>query len=246
MKTPAVEFQSVNFAFDGPNVVEDASFSIEPGDFVSIVGPNGGGKTTLLKLMLGLLKPKSGTVRLFGEFPRTSCPRVGYTPQFLTVDFSFPISVLDVVLMGRLRTGFSLRRLWYSGEDRQAALGALQILRLDDCADRPFRSLSGGQRQRVLIARAVCGEPEILLLDEPTNNIDQDSERILSDILVELHEKMTVVMVSHDTGFVTGAVRHVICVNRKVAVHPASEIDEHTFHDLYGRPDLKVVLHDHV
>ena len=245
VKPDAVEFQSVSFAYDGPNVIEDATFTIDQGDFVSIVGPNGGGKTTLLKLMLGLLLPKSGTIRLFGQAPRTNCSKVGYTPQFLSVDFNFPLSVLDVVLMGRIRTGFGLSRLWYTTEDRQAAQNALRTLKLQNIAEHPFRNLSGGQRQRVLIARAICGEPEILLLDEPTNNIDRTSEKILSDILIELNAGMTIVMVSHDMGFVSNTVKNVICVNHTVAVHPASEINEHTFHELYGQPGLKMVLHDH-
>lgn len=237
----AIEFDSVSFSYDGPLVLENASFSIEPGDFVSIVGPNGGGKTTLLKLMLGLLRPSRGTVRLFGQPPKRQRPRVGYTPQFLTVDFSFPLSVLDVVLMGRIRAG----RLWYTKEDRIAALDALRTMQLEKHADAPFRTLSGGQRQRILIARAICGQPEILLLDEPTNNIDRSSERILSDILGELNRTMTIILVSHDIGFVSRCVQNVICVNRTVEVHTTSELGSGTIHDLYHQSDLRFVRHGH-
>ncbi|MDR2704152.1 MAG: ABC transporter ATP-binding protein [Planctomycetaceae bacterium] len=241
----AVEFQSVSFSYDGPNVVENATFVIKTGDFVSIIGPNGGGKTTLLKLMLGILKPNQGSICLFGRPPRLNCSKVGYTPQFLSVDFSFPLSVLDVVLMGRIRTGFSLSHLWYSLEDRNAARHSLQILQLEEFAETPFRNLSGGQRQRVLIARALCGEPEILLLDEPTNNIDAASEQILFDTLTKLNQSMTIVMVSHDIGFVSQCVKNVICVNRTVAVHSASAMNGRTIHDLYGQHGMKLVLHDH-
>lgn len=240
-----VRFESVDFSYDGPPVVRDATFSIQKGDFVSIVGPNGGGKTTLLKLMLGLLQPQRGTVRLLGTSPQAACCRVGYTPQFLSVDFEFPLSVTDVVLMGRLRINRSFRGLWYDRLDRQKARGAIETMQLGDYADAPFKTLSGGQRQRVLIARALCGEPEILLLDEPTNNIDASSEKILSEILVELNRRMTIVMVSHDVAFVSRCVRYVICVNRTVAVHETSELNEKTLHQLYGWQDLRLVLHDH-
>ena len=234
-----IEFDTVTFSYQGPAAIENASFVVERGGFTAVVGPNGGGKTTLLKLMLGLLSPQAGTIRLFGKPPYMSCFRVGYVPQFLTVDFSFPLSVLDVVLMGRIRTG----SLWYTKSDRLAARKALQTLQLDKSADAPFRTLSGGQRQRVLIARAVCSEPEILLLDEPTNNIDSRSEEILFDILTELNRTMTIMMVSHDVGFVNQCVTNVICVNRTVAVHRAADMNGKTIHDLYGHQDMKLVLH---
>ncbi|GHT46499.1 ABC transporter ATP-binding protein [Planctomycetales bacterium] len=236
----AVQFDAVSFSYSGPVVVEKATFAIQAGDFVSIVGPNGGGKTTLLKLMLGLLIPQSGEIRLFEKPPQNYCTKVGYTPQFLTVDFSFPLSVLDVVLMGRICGG----RLWYSKADKEAALNALKIMQLDNCCNESFRNLSGGQRQRVLIARAVCGEPELLLLDEPTNNIDSASEEILFDILTQLNRKMTIIMVSHDIGFVDRCVNSVVCVNRTVAVHNTAELNGKSIHDLYGHQSMKLVLHN--
>ncbi|MDR0520725.1 MAG: ABC transporter ATP-binding protein [Planctomycetaceae bacterium] len=236
----AVEFNSVTFSYQGPAVIEHASFSVQEGDFAAIVGPNGGGKTTLLKLMIGLLLPQTGSVRLFGKPPRSACFKVGYTPQFLTVDFSFPLSVQDVVLMGRMQKG----KLWYSRNDKKTAHKALQTMQLEEYADVPFRTLSGGQRQRVLIARAVCGEPEILLLDEPTNNIDSRSEEILSDILTELNKRMTIAVVSHDVGFVDQSVSNVICVNRTVAVHSTADRNGQTIHDLYGQHDRKLILHE--
>ena len=234
-----IEFDTVTFSYQGPAAIENASFVVKQGNFVAIVGPNGGGKTTLLKLMLGLLVPQAGTIRLFGKPPHVSCFRIGYIPQFLTVDFSFPLSVLDVVLMGRIRGG----SLWYTKADRASARNALRTMQLDEFADVPFRTLSGGQRQRVLIARAVCSEPDILLLDEPTNNIDSRSEQILLDILTELNRSMAIVMVSHDVGFVNQCVTDVICVNRTVAVHQAADLNGGTIHDLYGHHDMKLVLH---
>ncbi|MDR3233680.1 MAG: ABC transporter ATP-binding protein [Planctomycetaceae bacterium] len=239
LSIPAVHFEAVSFSYGGPVVVENASFEIEEGGFVSIVGPNGGGKTTLVKLMLGLLLPQKGTVQVFGKQPAVCGCQLGYTPQFLTVDFSFPLSVLDVVLMGRIRSG----QLWYSKADRSAARNALETMQLTDSARVPFRHLSGGQRQRVLIARAVCGEPDILVLDEPTNNIDSQSEEILYDILMELNKRMTIVMVSHDIGFVSRCVTNVICVNRTLAVHSTAALDGKAIHELYGHSDMKMVIH---
>jgi zinc transport system ATP-binding protein len=240
LSIPAVQFDSVSFSYNGPVVIDNASFAIERDGFVSIVGPNGGGKTTLVKLMLGLLTNQAGTIRIFGKTPAACRSCIGYTPQFLTVDFSFPLSVLDVVLMGRIKS----RKLWYNKSDIVAAKNALETMQLTDCASKPFRNLSGGQRQRVLIARAVCGEPEILVLDEPTNNIDSQSEEILFDILTELNRRMTIIMVSHDIGFVNRCVTKVLCVNRTVHVHSTANLNGKAIHELYGHNDMKLVLHE--
>ncbi|MDR2170241.1 MAG: ABC transporter ATP-binding protein [Planctomycetaceae bacterium] len=244
-----VQFNSVTFSYSSPVVLQDATFSVYSGDFVSVVGPNGGGKTTLLKLMVGILKPDVGVIKLFGCEPKVMLSRVGYTPQHLSVDLHFPISALDVVLMGRLgRCGFlsSLVNCFrYTQSDRVAAMAALQKLQLDDFANTPFGNLSGGQRQRVLIARAICSEPKLLLLDEPTNNIDASSERILCDILTELNKTMTIIMVSHDVRFVARCVKSVICVNKTVATHQTSELNEKTLHQLYRQSNIRIVLHDH-
>jgi zinc transport system ATP-binding protein len=240
---PAIEFCGLDFAYDRDLVLENASVAIPSRDFVAIVGPNGGGKTTMLKLLLGLLKPNRGTIRLLGKSPEQSRTSVGYTPQYIQMDMQFPISVFDVVLMGRMRSG---RRFhWrYSQADKQAAKNALEIMRLSDKMKSPFRSLSGGQRQRALIARALCGEPKILMLDEPTNNIDSQAEEILYNILRELNKRLTILLVSHDLGIVSNIVKSVVCVNRTVAVHPTSELNGVMIRELYGS-DVRFVRHDH-
>ncbi|MDR2643566.1 MAG: metal ABC transporter ATP-binding protein [Planctomycetaceae bacterium] len=249
MESVAVEFKSVTFSYSEPVVLQDAAFSVYCGDFVSVVGPNGGGKTTLLKLILGIIEPDFGVVRLFGDNPKTAAPRVGYTPQQISVDLRFPISALDVALMGRIRRSSLISNLVngfrYSREDRIAAINSLQKLQLENYANVPFGNLSGGQRQRVLIARAICGEPDLLLLDEPTNNIDASSESILCEILMELNKTMTIIMVSHDVRFVAQCVKNVICVNKTVATHQTSELNEKTLHQLYHQNDVRIVLHDH-
>ncbi|MDR1924256.1 MAG: ABC transporter ATP-binding protein [Planctomycetaceae bacterium] len=244
-----VSFNSVKFSYSEPVVLQDVTFFVRRGDFVSVVGPNGGGKTTLLKLMLGMLEPDSGEVKLFGCPPSNNITRVGYTPQFMSVDTNFPISVLDVVLMGRVGQKnfwadiFSAYR--YTKNDKIAAMDALRKLQLDNVINVPFGKLSGGQKQRVLIARAICGEPELLLLDEPTNNIDATSENILQEMLTELNKSMTIIMVSHDARFVSQCVKNVICVNKTVATHHTSELNEKTIHQLYNQHDLRIVLHNH-
>ena len=236
-----ITFSSVSFAFDANPVLENATFSIGPLDFVSIIGPNGGGKTTMLKLMLGLLQPQKGTILLLGDTPQKNRTRVGYTPQYLSVDFAFPITVLDVVLMGRMQGNWSFV---YRRSDIARAVRSLELLQLESLAYRPFKKLSGGERQRVLIARALCSEPEILLLDEPTNNIDAVSEQILFRALANLNKRMTVVVVSHDIGFVSQYVKRVLCVNRTVAVHTPSQMSGANLAELYGSHDIQFVKHD--
>ncbi|MDR3111119.1 MAG: ABC transporter ATP-binding protein [Planctomycetaceae bacterium] len=235
-----IEFNDVSFAYDLLPVLESVTFGIATGDFVSVIGPNGGGKTTLLRLMLGLLRPDSGQVLLFGEEPSRNRDAIGYTPQFLQVDLSFPLTVGDVVLMGRLRR----YRFWVTRQDRQYAEAALETVRLADLRDKPFRQLSGGQRQRVLIARALCSAPKILLLDEPTNNIDPTAEEMLFDILTELNKRLTVVLVSHDVGVVSQYVRNVVCVNRRVSMHPTASLNGNMISDIYGRHNVNAVLHE--
>jgi zinc transport system ATP-binding protein len=240
---PVIEFCGLDFGYEKELVLENVSVAIPSGDFVAIVGPNGGGKTTLLKLLLGLLKPNRGSVRLLGKPPEQSRTSVGYTPQHIQVDMQFPISVFDAVLMGRMSG--NRRFHWrYSQADKQAAKDALEIMRLTEKLHSPFRSLSGGQRQRALIARAICGDPKILMLDEPTNNIDPKAEEILYDILRELNKRLTILLVSHDLGVVSSIVKSVVCVNRSVAVHPTSELNGAMIRELYGT-DVRFIRHDH-
>ncbi len=238
--TPILEFQDVSFEYENRLVLEEVNLSVGPREFASIVGPNGGGKTTLLKLALGLLAPRKGRVLLFGSPPEESRHRAGYTPQHALFDRAFPISVLEVVLTGRLKG-----KTWggYASEDLGAARKALEQVRLYDLERRPFRALSGGQQQRVLIARALCGDPELLLLDEPTANVDPDTGEQILHILEELNQTMGILLVSHDVGFVSSVVRSVICVNRQVNMHPTQELSGAHLRDLYGE-NYRVVRHD--
>ena len=238
---PMVVFDHVDFSYGAAPVLRDVSLCIHPGEFVSVVGPNGGGKTTLLKLMLGLLAPDRGRSEVLGLPPRQARPRMGYAPQHAQFDPHFPITVLEVAMMGRLERAFAGG---YRKAERERARAALEEVKCAELAGRPFSALSGGQRQRVLIARALATTPEVLLLDEPMANVDQAVEADLMEILVALSKRMTVAMVSHDLGLVSSMVGSVICVNRDVFVHPVSELTGDTIRELY-RGDYHLIRHDH-
>ena len=252
MAEAIVDLQSVTFSYDGQApALEDVSLKIAPGEFASIVGPNGGGKTTLVRLMLGLLHPQKGTVKLFGQQPEKTRLFVGYTPQQLRVDRLFPITVGDVVLTGRLggtrdQGGSFLGRVFrrYTRQDRAEAAAAMEQMGVAELASRTFGALSGGQRQRVLIARALCGRPKLLILDEPTNNVDPSSVEQFYHLLEELNRTVAILIVSHDLGVVSRYVRSVVCVNQRVVVHPTSEFDGRAIREIYGG-DLKMIRHDH-
>lgn len=241
MNTAIISFQDVDFSYNSEPILKDVNLEIHPGEFVSVIGPNGGGKTSLLLLALGMLRPNRGTVQVFGRAPERERSRLGYVPQFTRFDPLFPVTVYDVVQMGRLG------RFWtgpYRKEDREAALTALEQVGLAELRRRSFSELSGGQRQRVLIARALATEPEVLLLDEPTANVDRLATDKLYELLVELNQRLTVVLVSHDLGIVSRFVSSVVCVNKTVFTHPVSELTGEMIRDLYGG-EIALVRHDH-
>jgi len=220
-EAPAIAFEGVDFAYESRPVLSDVNLEIRPEDLVYIVGPNGGGKSTLLKLVLGILRPSRGRVRVFGRPPEELISRVGYVPQHATFDAHFPATVNDVVLMGRAgRHVFG----FYGAADHAAAAKALGDVGLKGFGKRSFTGLSGGERQRVLIARALASEPALLLLDEPMAHVDYETSRDIHHLLHEVNERMHVVLVSHHMEMVCGAARTVITVNRKVEVLPTSEV----------------------
>jgi zinc transport system ATP-binding protein len=242
VKEAAIEIEDLSFAYSSDiPVLTDVQLSVWPLDSACIVGPNGGGKTTLIKLLLGLLSPSSGSIRVFGQAPAEARTRIGYVPQYARYDACFPISALEVVCMARLGRSFSGR---YSREDKQAAMDALTSVRLADLAKRPFAALSGGQRQRVLIARALASGGKILILDEPTASLDRESEQQLLNLLAELNKELIILMVTHEVGFSSTFFKRIICVNNKVYVHPTSELTGELIQEMYGG-DLRMIRHDH-
>ncbi len=237
---PAARLKDVTFSYGRHAVLSHVDLTITRGEFATVVGPNGGGKTTLIKLMLGLLSPDSGRIEVLGASPSSSRARVGYVPQHAHVDQSFPARVLDIVLMGLLGARAGIH---YSVEDRDRAAAALASVRLADHAGNRLGELSGGQRQRALIARALVAEPELLLLDEPTAHLDVSMEHGLHDLLGQLRDRVTIVLVSHDMGFVSDYAARVICVKNTVAVHQTCELTSDVVRELYGR-EVRMVRHD--
>ena len=234
---PLIEARHVTFGYGREKVVEDVSLEIRPRDFLAIIGPNGGGKTTLVKILLGLLHPWSGEVVWS---PPIRPGRMGYVPQFSTFDKGFPLRVSDVVLMGRLDRRSLLRP--YTKKDRIEVARVLERLALTPLAAEHVSEISGGQLQRVLIARAVVAEPEILFLDEPTASIDAESRETLTGMLEELNRRIPVVVITHDVTGLAPLVRRIACVNRRLVCHEGPELDAHTLEEAYGGP-VELVTH---
>jgi len=237
-----VEFDDVSFSYGSAPVLQHVSLAIERAEFFGLIGPNAGGKSTLLKLMLGLLRPDSGTVRLFGAEPAGARQRVGYVPQHPTFSRRFPISVLEVVLLGLL--GMNADLGGFRARDRRKAMDALDAAEIADIAARPINTLSGGQLQRVLIARALVCDPELLILDEPTANVDLRAEEDIFALLREYSAHMTIVVVSHDVAFISGYVGRVGCLNRTLVTHETAAISGKTIEELYGAP-VRMIHHSH-
>ncbi len=238
----AIEIKNLSFGYETNSLIlENVNLTVKTGQSGCIVGPNGGGKSTLLRLLLGLLSPGSGSIRIFGTSPVEARRKIGYMPQYHQLDAAFPVTALEVVLMGRIHRGFWGR---YSRADRDVARAALQEMGIEFLADRGFASLSGGQRQRVLIARALASEPELLLLDEPTANIDPGAEEQFYATLDILRRRMMVLTVSHDLGFVNREVDLVICVNRQVTIHTAGKFDAAAANAVYHH-NVNAIQHDH-
>ena len=236
--TSVVSFDHVSFAYQDSLVLKEVSFAVEEGEFVGVIGPNGGGKTTLLKLILGFLRPTSGNVQVFGKPPQSALQQLAYVPQTVRFDRQFPISVMELVLSGRLS-----RLPWYgafSKEDNDAALHALELVGLVEFRGCAFGTLSGGQAQRALIARALVSEPKLLLLDEPTASVDSQAEADIYAILDALRGKMTILMVTHDLRAAIDRVQKVICVQGSVITLKPEEVCEHFAIGLYHAPLIKM------
>lgn len=214
------EFTSVSAGYDDEIVLKDVNFTVWDNDFVGVIGPNGGGKTTLLKLILGEIKPKRGTIEYFKREPNEVL--FGYLPQVIGIDKKFPISVMEVVLSGLLgRKGIMGR---YTGHDKRLALNLLQRMEIQHLKDKAIGELSGGQMQRVFLCRALISHPRLLILDEPNTFVDNKFEKELYELLQELNKEMAIIMVSHDLGTITTHVKTIACVNRQLHYHPSNLI----------------------
>lgn len=212
-----IEIQNLEFAYDSEKVLQNVNLSYDSQDFLSIIGPNGGGKSTLLKLMVGLLKPSSGEILIDDKTPTKISEFIGYVPQNIPINRVFPVSVLEVALMGRIHArtfGF------YGAKDKKLAMEALAKVSMEKFANRAISELSGGQRQRVYIARALCSDAKILMLDEPTASIDARGQTEIYGILRDINSSGTgVVMVSHDVNIAINFASKVAYVNRELFLH---------------------------
>ena len=220
--------------YNGVTVLEDITLSVQNRDFLGIIGPNGGGKTTLLKVILGLIKPNRGRVTVLGGPPEEGRRFIGYVPQLTQFDREFPATALDVVLMGRLGRKGLLRR--YTEEDMEIAYKALESVEILDLKDRQVGKLSGGELQRVFLARALAADPKILLLDEPTASIDEPTKTELYELLKGLNREITIILVSHDIGVISSYVDKIACLNRRLFYHGSKEITAETIEETYRCP----------
>ncbi|MCK8600971.1 metal ABC transporter ATP-binding protein [Desulfoferrobacter suflitae] len=240
MHTWAVEIQDLWFSYNDHQVLQEVNLNIAEKAFLAILGPNGSGKTTLLKLMLGVLKPDRGWVRIFGQEPHKVVHKIGYVPQDTNINKSFPISVFDATLMGRL--GHAKRARRYSAHDRAMAQKALETVGMWEQRKRHIGKLSGGQRQRVFIARALAGDPDILFMDEPTASVDREFQTELYEFLRKLNESVTILVVSHDLSVLSSYIKSVACVNQKLFYHDAAEITSEMLDMAYHCP-VELVAH---
>ncbi len=234
MKHEILRLEKLSFDYGDHRVLEDINLTVYDDDFLGIIGPNGGGKSTLLKIILGLLTPTEGNISLFDKNPKEGRKYVGYVPQYTLVDRNFPINVEQVILSGRIgHTDFFKR---YSVADRKISNNAMDIMGIRNIRDAQIGKLSGGQLQRVLIARALATEPKLLLLDEPTSNIDVQAETDFYDFLHKLSEKMAIILVTHDTGAISSHVKTIGCINKTLHYHGEKNIPPNVFEKLYGCP----------
>lgn len=254
LEEPYIELDNVSFSYDHNPVLENLSFTVRKGEYLGIIGPNGGGKTTLIKIILGLLHPTSGNVKLFGtdrhDFKEKY--RIGYVPQRVTqTDKDFPATVFEVVRTGRIaRLGFFER---FTKKDIEAVEHAMEISGIGQYRDTLIGNLSGGERQRVFIARALVSEPDVLILDEPTVGVDIGAQKTFYEFLARLNSEhhLTIVFISHDVDAVSQETKTVLCLNHNLVCHGLAQdlLNEHILERLYGGHKQRVPhnknKHDH-
>jgi len=234
-----LEMHSLSAAYDSNIVLSDVDFKVNENDFIGVIGPNGGGKTTLLKVILGLIKPFKGTLVFNREILNVNS--IGYLPQISTGDINYPVTVADVVLSGMIQKKVISHM---SANDRNRASEVISQLGLSDLKHASLNELSGGQLQRVFLGRAVIGNPKLLLLDEPGNFVDSTFENDFYEKLKGLNERMAILMVSHDIGIISSHVKSYACVNRGLHYHPSSEITNEQLL-AYGCP-IQLITHGEV
>lgn len=226
----AISIKNLTVKYGAAEAVSDVNLEVKRGEYLGIIGPNGGGKTTLLKAILGLIKPASGSVTVLN-----GGNRIGYVPQIALMDRRFPLTVTEAVLSGKL--GGKLKPFFrYSATDRADAKDIIAKVGLAEKADNQIGALSGGEFQKMLIARALAVKPELLLLDEPTANVDSSSREQIYRLLSSLNGEITIVLVTHDLLAVSSEVKSLACLNRTLVYHGAPELNQSVVQSLYGCP----------
>ena len=250
---PVINIEHLCAGYDHEQVLEDINLQVFPNDFIGLIGPNGGGKTTLIKLLLGLIEPNHGRIEILGQPIKKSRHLIGYVPQLVEFDRSFPISVWEVVRMGLLGKRGLLQP--FNKEDQSAIEQALRQVNMYDQRKKPIGELSGGQRQRVYIARALVSKPKILLLDEPTASIDPETSSTIYELLREINQAVTIILISHDMNAVSSYVKTIGCLNRTLIYHGGKQISEEMLQKTYrcpvdliahGLPHRVLATHTHV
>jgi zinc transport system ATP-binding protein len=240
---PVIEVEDLWLSKNGEGILEGINLRVMSGDVYAILGPNGGGKTTLLKVILGLIPPDRGSVRILGGLPNEKRQLLGYVPQLATFDFHYPISVREMVLSGLLGRKTGILKT-FTAADTARADKALATMGIAHLAGRAIRELSGGEKQRVVIARALVGDPQVLLLDEPTVFVDAPTETQFYDILGNLARTITIVLVTHDIGVIVSHVTKVACLNRRLFTHESRELTEDMIQGAYKCP-VDIIAHGH-
>lgn len=237
----AIEVDNLTVYYQRVCALSNVSLRVKDREFLGIIGPNGGGKSTLLKAILGLVTPYSGDIRIFGKSPKKAHGIMGYVPQFTSFHRDFPISVEETVLMGRLSGKIPMFHK-YTKEDIDITHTLMEKLEIYHLRNRQIGQLSGGQFQRALIARALTTRPRILLLDEPTASLDTEAKSHIYSILVELNQDMTIIMVTHDMGAISTHVESLACLNRELFYHGRSELSEDLINAIHGCP-VDIIAH---
>ncbi len=229
-----IELEHVSASYGNKTVLRDISLTVYKDDFLGIIGPNGGGKTTLLKLILGLLRPDSGTIRFFHDGREVPSLKIGYLPQLNRIDKKFPISVYEVVASGLVSE--KKRFGGYTQTQHERIREVIRHMGLDGLERRPIGELSGGQLQRVLLGRSIVSRPEVLILDEPNSYVDKRFESLFYRLLEEINKESAIILVSHDIGTVVTMVKNIACVNETLHYHPGSDISPEWLSEKYDCP----------
>ena len=229
-----IELSHITAAYGNKIALRDASLTIAAHDFLGIIGPNGGGKTTLLKVILGLISPTSGTITFYDNGKVVPSIRIGYLPQMNQLDKHFPISVREVIQSGLSAEKPKFRR--FTAAQKERVDEVLEQMGLSDLPDRPIGELSGGQLQRVLLGRAIVSRPQVLILDEPNSYVDKRFESQFYQLLETINKESAIVLVSHDIGTVLSLVKNIACVNETLHYHPGTDLSEDWLGEKYACP----------